>query len=236
MPLSLESLLGPVDFVAVARLFLAAILGGLIGWEREKHGRAAGLRTHLLLCLGCALVMLVSLHVPTLFGNYGADSIYRVDPARMAAHVLSGLGFLGAGAIVTLGRWVRGLTTAACVWVTAAIGLAVGAGYVFVALCTFVLVMFALHTLRAWERGIGGQDRYARIDIMFARPGRRMGVLRDVLARSGLDLLDYWLDQDTEGTRYRLQVRYVNDQDIEQVTAEMTEALSEEGLVGIRWR
>ncbi|MHC4789540.1 MAG: MgtC/SapB family protein, partial [Planctomycetota bacterium] len=95
---ALTDILGPLDLQPLLRLLLAALLGGIIGWERERHGRAAGLRTHLLLCVGCALVMLVSLYVPTRFVHYRADSIFRSDPARLAAHVLSGLGFLGGGA------------------------------------------------------------------------------------------------------------------------------------------
>jgi putative Mg2+ transporter-C (MgtC) family protein len=235
MPLDLEGLMGPIDMTAVARLALAALLGGLIGWEREKHGRAAGMRTHLLLCLGCALVMLVSLYIPTLFADYRSDSILRADPGRIVAHVLSGLGFLGAGAIVTLGRWVRGLTTAACVWVTAAIGLAVGCGYVFVALCTFVIVMFSLHTLRIWERQIRRQDRYARLELRFDDSERHVDAIREVLSDNGFDLLEYQLDRDADETRYRLQVRYITEHDIEHVTSQMDEALSEEGLTGIRW-
>jgi putative Mg2+ transporter-C (MgtC) family protein len=104
------------------RLFVAAALGGLIGLERELRERQAGLRTHLLVCVGSALFTLVSAYG---FSDWGV----RVDPTRIAAQIVTGIGFLGAGAIIRQGLSVRGLTTAATLWLVAAIGMAVGAGY-----------------------------------------------------------------------------------------------------------
>ena len=104
------------------RLFVAAALGGAIGLERELRERQAGLRTHLVVSVGSALFTLVSAYG---FSNFGA----RVDPTRIAAQIVTGIGFLGAGAIIRQGLSVRGLTTAASLWLVAAIGMAVGAGY-----------------------------------------------------------------------------------------------------------
>ena len=108
-----------VWYEIVFRLFLAIILSGIIGFERELHGRPAGLRTHVLVALGAALVMLISIDG---FGGSG-------DPARLAAQVVSGIGFLGAGAILRDGGDIKGITTAATLWIVGMIGLACGNGY-----------------------------------------------------------------------------------------------------------
>ena len=109
------------DLEMLGRLGLATGLGGLIGLERELHDQPAGLRTHMVVAVGACLIMLVSMHMATLGGG--------ADPSRIAAQVVSGIGFLGAGAIIRFGISVRGLTTAACLWTAAAIGLAAGSGY-----------------------------------------------------------------------------------------------------------
>jgi len=111
--------MGPEDIVMAGRLSLAAVLGGLVGLEREMHHQPAGLRTHMIVAIGSCLVMLTSLHM-------GDMSPTKSDPARLAAQVVAGVGFLGAGVIVRggTGHRVHGLTTAACVWVTACLGAA----------------------------------------------------------------------------------------------------------------
>ncbi len=131
---------GPDNMDLAVRLLLAALLGGLVGFERERHNRPAGLRTHILVCVGSALVMMVSV-----FG-FGGDEI-RGDQARIAAQVVSGIGFLGAGTILRQGSAVRGLTTAASLWVVAAVGLAVGIGMHKAATFATVLVLAALFAL-----------------------------------------------------------------------------------------
>jgi putative Mg2+ transporter-C (MgtC) family protein len=111
------------------RLVLAAILGAIVGFEREVHGRPAGIRTYLILCLGSALVMVMSEYLfYGMMEKLPADTL-RVDPGRIAAQALTGIGFLGAGVILRYKDTIRGLTTAACVWVVCAIGLAIGGGF-----------------------------------------------------------------------------------------------------------
>ena len=123
------------------RLFAAAAMGGAIGLERELRERQAGLRTHLVVCLGSALFTLVSAYG---FTDWGA----RVDPTRIAAQIVTGIGFLGAGAIIRHGLSVRGLTTAATLWLVAAIGMAIGAGYWEGALITTLGALLVLGPLR----------------------------------------------------------------------------------------
>ena len=130
------------------RLFLAAVLGGVIGWERERDNHPAGFRTHILVCLGSALIMLVSAYGFQEFMNQ--DNV-RFDPSRVGAQVVSGIGFLGAGAIVRQGLSVNGLTTAATLWVVAGIGLAVGSGFIFGAILTTVLVFISLELLKRFD-------------------------------------------------------------------------------------
>jgi putative Mg2+ transporter-C (MgtC) family protein len=132
---------------SLLRLALAALLGGLIGFERELREREAGLRTHLLVALGSALFTIVSAYGFHSFLASG-QSVVRADPTRIAAQIVTGIGFLGAGAIIRQGLSVRGLTTAATLWVVAAIGLAAGAGYYSAAIITTALVLVSLWPLR----------------------------------------------------------------------------------------
>jgi len=133
------SFVTPDDLSIWARLALSCILGGIIGYERESKSKSAGLRTNMLVCLGSCLIMILSIEIySTVEGKTNAD------PARLAAQVVSGIGFLGAGAIMKEGLNVTGLTTAACLWVVAGVGLSVGAGYYTSALMTAFLVFVVL--------------------------------------------------------------------------------------------
>jgi putative Mg2+ transporter-C (MgtC) family protein len=131
----------------LGRVALAAVLGAVLGLERELRDREAGLRTHLLVSVGSALFTIVSAYGFREFLTSGA-SVVRADPTRIAAQIVTGIGFLGAGAIIRQGLSVRGLTTAATLWVAAAIGIAAGAGYYSGAVITTLLTLFALWPLR----------------------------------------------------------------------------------------
>ena len=129
------------------RLFLAVILGGLVGLERSKSGRAAGLRTHILVCLGAAIASMTGLYINATY-NTG-------DVARIAAQVISGIGFLGAGTILVKNKsTVTGLTTAACVWAVGTIGVAIGYGFYEAALFGALLIFFITKTLNAVDRKV----------------------------------------------------------------------------------
>lgn len=136
----------------LGRLGAALVLGGLIGLEREAHHRPAGFRTHMIVCLGACLFMLISLHMAEMDPR-GAD------PGRIASQVIPGIGFLGAGTILKTGLTVKGLTTAACLWTAAAIGLAVGAGYWTAALAATALTLVAIFLFRPVEARISGDVR-----------------------------------------------------------------------------
>lgn len=128
------------SFQMICKLLLAAFLGALIGLERDIHGRSAGLRTHLLVALGSTLFMLIS------------QNISGADPSRIAAQIVSGIGFLGAGAIMKEGITVRGLTTASCLWLVAALGMAVGIGHYWIAGVTTVIALFSLSLLNNFDK------------------------------------------------------------------------------------
>ena len=137
------------DLDLLARLSVAAGLGAAIGIEREIRDREAGIRTHLLVALGAALFTVISAFgFRDILSASGPDVLVRLDPSRIAAQIVTGIGFLGAGAIIREGLSVRGLTTAATLWVVAAIGMACGAGYYWPAAAATVLTILALWPLR----------------------------------------------------------------------------------------
>lgn len=130
------------EWELLLRLTLSCVLGGVIGYERQSRRKSAGLRTNVLVCLGSCLIMVLSQEI-----YQNVEGLTNADPARLAAQVVSGIGFLGAGTIMKEGLTVRGLTTAACLWVVAGVGLAVGAGFYTGALFTSALVFGTLGTL-----------------------------------------------------------------------------------------
>ena len=148
------------DTDMMLRIFIAFVLSGLIGLERELCRHEAGLRTHILVCVGSALIMLTSIHVFDIYKSQGS-----VDPARIASGVITGIGFLGAGAIIRSSEGVRGLTTASSLWVVAALGLSVGSGFIKGSIFVTALVLTVLLFLRKFEQkllkkgGIHGSQR-----------------------------------------------------------------------------
>jgi putative Mg2+ transporter-C (MgtC) family protein len=138
---------GISDGSIVARLAVAAALGAAVGFERELRDREAGMRTHLLVALGSCLFTLISAYGFHDFLTHGG-SVVRADPSRIAAQIVTGIGFLGAGAIIREGLSVRGLTTAGSLWVVAAVGMAVGAGFYLAAIVAAALTLVALGPLR----------------------------------------------------------------------------------------
>lgn len=150
------------------RLFLAVVLGGVIGFERESHNRPAGFRTHILVCAGSALIMMVSAYGFT--GQIGEG--YISDPGRIAAGVVTGIGFLGAGTILQQRGSIRGLTTAATIWVVSGVGLAAGVGFYLGAVLTTVFVLISLLLLRRAERHFFSRRRLKRLRLRaFDQPG-----------------------------------------------------------------
>ncbi len=171
------------------RLFLAVVLGGLIGLERESHNRPAGFRTHILVCAGSALIMMVSAYG---FSGQIAEG-FEADPGRIAAGVVTGIGFLGAGTIIQQRGSVRGLTTAATIWVVSGVGLAAGIGFYLGATVTTVFVLISLLLLRRIEYLFFARRRLKRLRIravdkpgLLGRIGATMGSMMISIRRSEL--------------------------------------------------
>ena len=132
----------------IFRLLLGALIGGAIGFERQTHGRPAGFRTHILVCVGSVLLMLISEYYSL---GVVVPGLMRADPGRIASGAVIGIGFLGAGVILKTGVTIQGLTTAACIWVVAAIGLAIGSGLYLPGVVTAVITIITLFMLRNIE-------------------------------------------------------------------------------------
>jgi putative Mg2+ transporter-C (MgtC) family protein len=173
---------------SIVRLLVAAVLGSIIGIEREHHGRSAGFRTLLLVGIGSALAMVVSLHFATVFGNTPQQAI-KVDPARVAYGVMMGVGFLGAGAIIRFGASIRGMTTAASIWCTSAVGLACGFGMFYVAGAATAVILFALLVLSRLEQHLPSKW-YKAVRVTLPPAEGNVPHLRELLIQYGADVLD----------------------------------------------
>ncbi|HKL98932.1 MAG TPA: MgtC/SapB family protein [Mobilitalea sp.] len=161
------------DTTIILRLVLAVVLGGAIGFERGRSGRPAGLRTHILVCLGSALAIMTNQYV---FQVYGV-----ADPTRMASQVISGIGFLGAGTIIVTGRHqVKGLTTAAGLWATACMGLAIGIGFYKAAIVACVLIAFATIVLHRLDNYVLSKSKILDMYIEFNNSASITSVLESM--------------------------------------------------------
>ncbi len=179
----------------IARLLLASLLGGIIGLEREVHGRAAGFRTHLLVSLGACLFVISSIFFYQMYGNTSRTGPSGVDPGRVAAQVVTGIGFLGAGAIIRDRASIRGLTTAACLWIAAAIGLACGIGLYVIAPFVTLLAVVSLLFLKKVENLIK-KDTYSCIKIWSDDISNQLERIEELLSVSQLKLLNAVVEKD----------------------------------------
>jgi len=187
---------------------LALAAGGLIGLERTYHGRPAGFRTHTLVCTASSLLMQVTLYQWELLAAVPIETL-RVDPTRMAQGIMTGIGFLGAGVILKEGLTVRGLTTAASIWITASIGILAGVGFYFPAVVGTVLTLGTLSIFRRIEL-IMPALYYSRLEIRFRRhEAMHEDPLRALIAEHGFSVanLSYALTEDGKMFEYAMIIR-----------------------------
>ena len=199
----------------ILRMALATVVGGVIGLERELRDRNAGFRTHILVCVGATAFTIVSAYGFESF-LVSTDPAAPVDPSRVAAQIVTGIGFLGAGAIIRHGGTVRGLTTAANLWALAAIGMAIGLGLYAVTFVTAAAVLISLTALRIIEHRVI-EPRIANgalVNLHFSESGLgNLGPVVQFLDDSGVILRSMEVDEDDEEHHVRLRVRMPRDMD-----------------------
>jgi putative Mg2+ transporter-C (MgtC) family protein len=200
--------MGQEELMIMARIGAALLVGGVIGLERSLHGRPAGFRTHSLVCVASAVLMLLTVSQGEWMTGLPMESI-RADPTRMAQGIMTGIGFLGAGVIVKEGASVRGLTTAASIWVTSAIGILVGVGFHFAAAAGTVATLAVLAAFRAIERVLPSEF-YAYHTLRFARDAiMPEDELRKLVGQHGFSIanLSHRLGNDGKSFEYRMVIR-----------------------------
>lgn len=186
---------------SVYKLVLSMLLGAVVGYERKRKGQSAGVRTFSLISMGATLAMLLSIYVPQEYLG-----LKNGDPGRIAAQVITGIGFLGAGAIIQMKGSVRGLTTAAGIWMVAIIGMAVGLGMYWLSIVASLLILFILVQLERIEEYIsrGSESRIIRIRTAVILDD--ISAYRKVLNRHHIKLSNFYLDYDYEASETRLNL------------------------------
>jgi putative Mg2+ transporter-C (MgtC) family protein len=213
------------EFDIVLRLVLGFIAGAVIGFERSSRRQVAGLRTHILIALGATLLMLLSIWLPQTFTD-----MKNGDPGRIAAQVVSGIGFLGAGAIIRLGNNVRGLTTAASLWFVAAVGLAIGGGMFIAAAAAEALSLVTLILLGMLEKRVFPTERYKLLEISYKNNSPDTKETLDIIKTAGIQVQSIDVNQGSKdkGTKLRLLARIPNTTDI----AALAKEIKSSGNVG----
>ena len=205
----------------ILRVLVGAILGAVIGLERERDNQPAGLRTHMILVIGATLAMVLSVNLGYLFARPGTPA----DPARLAAQVISGIGFLGAGAIMRYGFNVKGLTTATSLWTMAIVGMAVGAGYYLIGVFTTALMLVVLTLLNIIEKRFVRKPISRFISIQADYKKGVVKSVRQIAQDFSEDLVSFNIQKHVKNKRLRIQVvvKVSRDQKLE----ELVEALSD---------
>jgi putative Mg2+ transporter-C (MgtC) family protein len=210
----------------VLRLVLASLLCGAIGFEREVRDQPAGFRTHILLGLGASLFTLVSAYgfEPFTRAALEGGGGLQFDPTRIAAQIIAGVGFLGAGAIIRQGGDVRGLTTAASLWAASAIGMAVGAGYLFGAAAATALAVATLYALRRFRSSVISPMRLGSADLELSLKATEDGPAGalEVLKRHDITIRTMDAEIGEDSARYRFQIRVLPSADVHAALAELS--------------
>lgn len=215
----------------IFRLFLAALLGGIVGFERETEKKPAGLRTHILVCVGSCLVMLVSIYI---YYSVPLSPNQRADPSRIAAQVVTGIGFLGAGTIIRAGATVKGLTTAASIWIVSGIGLAVGCGFYGGALSTAGIVILVLIFLERIEKVMKKKIKFKVLEIYSEDKIGQLGKMARVMSDFMVDIKNVSLKNEEGGKGIvELTVNIPEDISCDMIKEELKKC---EGVINVEWK
>jgi putative Mg2+ transporter-C (MgtC) family protein len=199
-------------------LVVALVAGALIGMERSYHGRPAGFRTHTLVCVASSLLMLVTMYHGRWFANASVE-VVRIDPTRMAQGIMTGIGFLGAGVIMREGLTVRGLTTAASIWITAAIGIMAGIGFYSAAIMATIIALGTLSVFRMMEKKMPAQI-FASQTVLFNRENLMTEEeVKTLFHQCGFSMtnISYHLLNGGRNLEYRMTVRTMDKANIEKL-------------------
>jgi putative Mg2+ transporter-C (MgtC) family protein len=215
-------LFGSYELDLLIKLFFAAVAGGLVGLERERHGRPAGLRTNILVSVGACAMMIISEAFYLKYGMLDVESAVRFDPSRVAAQIVTGIGFLGAGVILKEGISVRGLTTAASLWVVASLGMAFGMGHFTLGVITTALVLASLVFLKKLDP-LMRKDRYLTLTVNAKRRMELQDELQQICDQQNLQVSDISSNVDLVNDEIFFQM--VITQQRQRVGRELTRAI-----------
>ncbi len=210
---------------ALVRIVISFVMGALVGLEREMHNQPAGLRTHILISIGSTLVMLISLFIPQAYEAGG-------DPGRIAAQVVSGIGFLGAGAILKFGADIKGLTTAASIWAMAAVGMAVGAGMYSISIIGVAVILFALTAMNLFEKNIFRERSLRKIEIVIKKRFSSLQSITGILGEFDVRINSTGFDRNVNDAtdRFIFVVAVTNELDVQKLADAIEH---EQGVVSV---
>ena len=197
----------------IIRLFLSLIIGGIIGYEREVQNRAAGFRTHILVCLGATIISLLQIEIGNnainmIKLNKDLAQVINVDYGRLGAQVITGVGFIGAGAIIHTKGNIRGLTTAATLWIVACLGLAIGMGGYYISIFSTIVIFITLVFLKIIEDKFISKNMFSGFEVKYINEGDIVKIIEHFLERKKIKIkrIEYYYN---EGNKREIYAKYI---------------------------
>ena len=197
----------------IIRLFLSLIIGGIIGYEREVQNRAAGFRTHILVCLGATIISLLQIEIGNnainmIKLNKDLAQVINVDYGRLGAQVITGVGFIGAGAIIHTKGNIRGLTTAATLWIVACLGLAIGMGGYYISIFSTIVIFITLVFLKIIEDKFISKNMFSGFEVKYINEGDIVKIIEHFLERKKIKIkrIEYYYN---EGNNREIYAKYI---------------------------